>query len=207
MKSSDQRTFSSAFLLPLLLVLAASAFRYAKMKGLVNLPALENFNPWMALAFTGTLVFPQRVSFLLTPLLLLAVSVAAIGAGAVFQWEAAGVYATLTGAAWLASRWRGRLGMAGGLLGVAGCSIAFYVITNTISWASYPYAKDLAGWLQALTTGEPGHPPTWWFLRSSLLSDLGFSVLLLAAARQALARPAVREAMPLPVPVPADVQA
>lgn len=196
MKSSEQRSASSAFLLPLLLVVAAAAYRYAKMKGLVNIPALENFSPWMALAFTGTLVFPQRMSFLLTPLLLLAVSVAAIGPAAVFQWEAVGVYATLAGAAWLASRWRGRLGMVGGLAGVAGCSIAFYVITNTISWASYPYPKNFAGWLHALTIGEAGHPETWKFLRSSLLSDLGFSVLLLAA-QAVTTRASQRKALPL----------
>lgn len=204
MKSSVQRPLSSALLLPLLLVLVAAGYRYAKMKGLVNVPALENFGPWMALAFTGTLVFPRSVPFLLTPLLLLAVSVAAAGSEAIFQWEAVGVYATFAGAAWLASRWRGQLGMLGGLLGVAGCSIAFYVITNTISWASYPYAKDFAGWLQALTTGEQGHAPTWWFLRSSLLSDLGFSVLLLAA-QSTEAR--MRQRKTLPLTVPAEAQA
>ncbi|MGV3663246.1 MAG: DUF6580 family putative transport protein [Prosthecobacter sp.] len=181
MTSSDRRPVSPAFLLPILFVLAAAAFRYAKMKGLVNIPTLENFNPWMALAFTGTLVFPKRVSFLVTPLLLLAVSLAAAGPAAILQWEAVGVYATFAVAAWLASRWRGQTGLMGSLLGVAGCSLAFYVITNTISWASYPYTKDLTGWLQALTTGEPGHLPSWWFLRNSLVSDLGFSILLLAA--------------------------
>jgi hypothetical protein len=32
-----------------------------------------------------------------------------------------------------------------------------------------------------MTTGLPGLPPTIWFLRNSLLSDLAFSCLLLAA--------------------------
>ncbi|HEY1053275.1 MAG TPA: DUF6580 family putative transport protein [Prosthecobacter sp.] len=181
MTSSDRPSASPAFFLPIVLVLVAVAYRYAKMAGVVNIPALENFNPWMALAFTGTLLFPKRVSFLVAPLLLLAVSLAAAGPAAILQWEAVAVYATFAGAAWLASQWRGKLGMVGGLLGVAGCSLAFYVITNTISWVSYPYTKDFAGWLQALTTGEPGHLPSWWFLRNSLVSDLGFSVLLLAA--------------------------
>lgn len=202
MKSSASRPLSSAILLPLLLVLAAAAYRYAKMSGLVHIPALENFNPWMALAFTGTLVFPQRLSFLLTPLLLLVVSLLAAGPAAVLQWEAVGVYATFGAAAWLASRWRDHLGLLGGLLGVAGCSLAFYVITNTISWASYPYTKDFAGWLQALTTGEPGHLPSWWFLRNSLVSDLGFSVLLLAA-HNTEARVRRRRTIPLLVSAPA----
>ena len=74
------------------------------------------------------------------------------------------------------------MGMVGTLLTVAGCSLAFYLLTNTVSWLSSPaYAKTLAGWVQALTTGEPGYLPTWYFLRNSLVSDLGFSLLLLAA--------------------------
>lgn len=181
MTSSDRQSISPAIYLPILLVLVAAAYRYAKMAGMVDIPALENFNPWMALAFTGTLVFPKRFSFLLMPLLLLVITLAAAGPSAVLQWEAVGVYATFAVAAWLASQWRGQIGLVGSLLGVVGCSLAFYVITNTISWASYPYTKDLAGWLQALTTGEPGHLPSWWFLRNSLISDLGFSILLLAA--------------------------
>lgn len=202
MTSSDRPSTSPAFFLPILLVLIAVAYRYAKMAGMVNIPALENFNPWMALAFTGTLLFPKRLSFLLVPLLLLAVTLAAAGPAAVLQWEAVGVYATLAIAAWLASRWRGQIGLVGGLLGVVGGSLAFYVITNTISWASYPYTKDFAGWLQALTTGEPGHLPSWWFLRNSLISDLGFSILLLAA-HNAEARVRQQKAIPLMAPVQA----
>lgn len=181
MTSSDRPSVSPAIFLPLLLVLVAAAFRYAKLAGIVDIPALENFNPWMALAFTGTLLFPKRLSFVMIPLLLLVVTLAAAGPAAVLQWEAVGVYATFGVAAWLASQWRGQIGLMGSLLGVVVCSLAFYVITNTISWASYPYAKDFAGWVQALTTGEPGHLPSWWFLRNSLISDVGFSVLLLAA--------------------------
>lgn len=201
MTSSDRRSISPAIYLPILLVLVAAAYRYAKMAGMVNIPALENFNPWMALAFTGTLVFPKRFSFLLMPLLLLVITLAAAGPSAVVQWEAVGVYATFAVAAWLASQWRGQIGLVGSLLGVVGCSLAFYVITNTISWASYPYTKDLAGWMQALTTGEPGHLPSWWFLRNSLISDVGFSVLLLAA-HNTEAR--VRQQKTIPLMAPAQ---
>lgn len=201
MKSTDSRPLSSAIVLPILLVLVAAAFRYAKLSGMVDIPALENFNPWMALAFTGTLVFPKRLSFLMMPLLLLVVTLAAAGPSAVLQWEAVGVYVTFGVAAWLASQWRGQTGLVGSLLGAAGCSLAFYVITNTISWASYPYSKDLAGWLQALTTGEPGHLPSWWFLRNSLISDVGFSILLLAA-HNTEAR--VRQQKTIPLVAPAQ---
>jgi hypothetical protein len=178
MPSTDSRPASRAFLLPLALIIAAAAFRWAKLKGYVTLEALENFTPWMALAFTGTLIFSKRVPFLLIPLLLAVVDIAATG----LHVEALAVYLCFGTAAFLASRWRGRMGMVGTLLGVAGCSLAFYLLTNTVSWISAPaYAKTLSGWLQALTTGEPGYLPTWYFLRNSLVSDLGFSLLLLAA--------------------------
>ncbi len=183
MTSSDSRPSSRAFLLPLVLLIAAAAFRWAKLKGYVTIEVLENFSPWMALAFTGTLVFSKRISFLLIPLLLVAIDAAATGS-AVLHWEALVVYACFAVAALLASRWRGQMSLLGSLLGVAGCSLVFYLITNTVAWISNPvsaYSKDLAGWLQALTTGEPGHLPSWWFLRNSLVSDFGFSLLLLAA--------------------------
>ncbi len=183
MPPSDSRPTSRAFLLPLVLLIAAAAFRWAKLKGYVTIEVLENFGPWMALAFTGTLIFSKRVSFLLIPLLLVVIDVAATGA-AVLHWEALVVYACFAIAALLASRKRGQVGLLGSLLGVAACTLVFYLITNTVAWISNPvsaYSKDLAGWVQALTTGEPGHLPSWWFLRNSLVSDLGFSLLLLAA--------------------------
>ncbi|MFC5455919.1 DUF6580 family putative transport protein [Prosthecobacter fluviatilis] len=183
MTSSDFRPVSRAFFLPLLLIIAAAAFRWAKLKGYVTFEVLENFSPWMALAFTGTLVFPRRVSFLLIPLLLVLIDATATGA-AVLHWEALVVYACFASSALLASRWRGHMSLLGTLLGVTGCAIAFYFITNTVSWLSNPvsaYAMNFSGWLQAVTTGEPGHLPTWFFLRNSLVSDLGFSLLLLAA--------------------------
>ncbi len=183
MTSSDSRPASRAFLLPLALIVAAAAFRWAKLKGFVTLELLENFTPWMALAFTGTLIFSKRVPFLLIPLLLVLIDTAATGAG-VLHWEALVVYGCFAAAALLASRRRGQMSLLGSLVGVVGCSLAFYLITNTIAWISNPvsaYAHDFSGWVQAVTTGEPGHLPSWWFLRNSLVSDLAFSLLLLAA--------------------------
>jgi uncharacterized membrane protein len=178
MTSSNSRPASRAFLLPLALIVAAAAFRWAKLKGYITVEALENFTPWMALAFTGTLIFSKRVPFLLIPLLLAAVDIIATG----LHREALTVYLCFGVAALLASRWRGSMGMVGTLLGVAGCSLVFYLTTNTVAWLSNPaYTQNLAGWVQALTTGEPGYLPSWYFLRNSLVSDLGFSLLLLAA--------------------------
>ncbi len=68
--------------------------------------------------------------------------------------------------------------LCGGLLG----AVLFYLITNTASWLYNPeYAKTLAGWLQALTNGTPGYPPTWTFFRNTLLSGGLFTGLFAGA--------------------------
>lgn len=171
-----------SLVLPMLFVLAAAVFRYLKLTHAIQVPMLENFAPWMALAFTGTLVFSRRVPFWVLPVVLLAVDFAATGAAGVMHKEAVVVYGLFALAAWFGGRMRGQIGLTGALLGVLGCSVAFYVVTNTVSWFTDPgYAKTLGAWLQALTTGLPNLTPTYEFFRRSLLSDVAFSCLLLAA--------------------------
>ncbi len=76
------------------------------------------------------------------------------------------------------TNWWNLLG--GGLLG----AVLFYFITNTASWLYNPeYAKTLAGWLQALTTGLPNFPSTWEFFRNTLLSGGLFTGLFVAAMK------------------------
>jgi len=70
--------------------------------------------------------------------------------------------------------------LGGGLLG----AVIFYLITNTASWLYDPgYAKTLAAWFQALTTGLPGLPPTWEFFRNTLLSGGLFTALFVGAMK------------------------
>jgi hypothetical protein len=70
--------------------------------------------------------------------------------------------------------------LCGGLLGAA----LFYLITNTNSWIQDPgYPKTLAGWIQALTQGIPGFPPTWMFFRNTLLSGGLFTGLFVGAMK------------------------
>src|SRR5688572_5827100 len=70
--------------------------------------------------------------------------------------------------------------LGGGLLG----AIVFYIVSNTASWFYDPgYAKTLAGWFQALTTGLPGYPPTWEFFRNTLLSGGLFTGLFVGAMK------------------------
>ncbi len=58
---------------------------------------------------------------------------------------------------------------------MAASSLAFYVLTNSFSFMFDPaYAKNLSGWMQSLTAGVPGFPPTWVFFVRSLAADLAF---------------------------------
>jgi hypothetical protein len=177
---------------PLMLIVSALALRWMKLEseGMILLP---NFSPWMALAFTGTLVMSQALPWFVWPMALLLINVVVLGISSALDVQSLSIYAI---AAFVASRYRGRLSIAQGLLGVAACSLTFYLFTNTAAWITQPdYVKNFAGWLQANTTGIPGFAPTWTFLRSSLLSDLGFSALLMIACK---AEARVRETVSMP---------
>jgi hypothetical protein len=70
--------------------------------------------------------------------------------------------------------------LCGGLLG----AVLFYLVTNTASWLYNPeYAKTLAGWIQALSNGLPGYPPTWTFFRNTLMSGGLFTGLFAGAMK------------------------
>lgn len=73
----------------------------------------------------------------------------------------------------------------GSLLG----AILFYLITNTGAWLENPaYAKSLAEWFRALTTGTNGWPETWTFFRNTLLSSGLFTGLISAMLQAADAK-------------------
>ena len=75
--------------------------------------------------------------------------------------------------------------LGGGILG----AILFYLITNTASWLYNPeYPKTFAGWIQALTNGTQGNPPTWTFFRNTLISG-GLFTGLFAGAFKLTAEP------------------
>ncbi|GAA5143073.1 hypothetical protein GCM10023213_30120 [Prosthecobacter algae] len=183
---SDSRAPAPLLWVPLLLVLLALGLKWMKLNS-DGMSLLPNFSPWMALAFTGTLVFPRgTIPWWAWPLMLVGIDFAAMGG----QFLAMGaghpevylMYVLYGVAAWAANQMRGQAGILQTLLGATACSLVFYVVTNVLSWwTMHEYSKSLEGLVQALTTGLPGFPPTWVFLRNSLLSDLGFSALLLIA--------------------------
>jgi hypothetical protein len=168
---------------PLALLTFALAWRVVKL----NLGAadpLPNFAPWMALAFAGAALAPTSWPFWIIPAAMLLVDAVT---PASMLWAAPLYVAVVYGCIFLASL-AGRvlrsrqIGVLGTLGGTVLCSIGFYVVTNTFSWVTDPtYAKTGFGWVQALTTGVPGYPPTWTFLRNALIGDTFFASLLLIA--------------------------
>jgi hypothetical protein len=70
------------------------------------------------------------------------------------------------------------------LAGAAGAALAFYFLTNAVSFLALPlYPKSPLGFVQAEWTGPVGFGPTWVFLRNALTSNLLFTGLALLAHR------------------------
>jgi hypothetical protein len=165
-------------LLAVLLIIAASAWRVVAAWE----PSLANFAPLMALAFCGGVYFRDRRMWLV-PFVALVVSdlyldhYYATQFGYQWNFGAAGIRALCFVLAiffgWVVSTRKSWWNLFAGCLGGA---VAFYLVTNTHSWwYDLSYAKTSAGWWQAMTIGHPEFPPTLFFFRSSLVSDLFFT--------------------------------
>lgn len=142
---------------------------------------LHNFAPVAAVALCGAVYLPRRFAVAL-PVAMLFLSDVVLN---VFHYhqplltvEILPRYVALALIAGLGLALRGRARFGGLLAASFAGSLIFYVLTNTGSWIYEPgYAKTFAGWLQALTTGLPGFPPTWTFYQNTLASDLLFTAL------------------------------
>ena len=96
----------------------------------------------------------------------------------VVNWMILALFVVL--AKWLARRRSYGRVFLGTLIG----ALLFYLVSNTVSWMVNPaYAKTLAGWVQALTVGLPGFPPTWLFGLKSLLGTGLFTGLFAGAMK------------------------
>ena len=70
--------------------------------------------------------------------------------------------------------------IASGMLG----GIAFFAVTNAVSWSPDPgYPKTLTGLVQAFTVGKPGFPPTWLFFRNAAAGGALFTAVIVYAIR------------------------
>ena len=145
---------------------------------------LPNFSPLMAAALCGALFIPGWLG-LVVPVAALLISDSLLnihdGLPAISSqvlWTLP-CYLLAVGLGWMIREYRGGLGTIMGATLVS--SFMFYLVTNTGSWlglAAYP--QSFAGWVQAITTGLPGYPPTWMFFRNSLVSDLLFAACFVA---------------------------
>ena len=96
----------------------------------------------------------------------------------VVNWMILALYVVL--AKWLA----GRRSIGRVFLGTLIGALLFYLVSNTVSWMVNPaYAKTIVGWVQALTVGLPGFPPTWLFGLKSLLGTGLFTGLFAGAMK------------------------
>lgn len=142
---------------------------------------IQNFSPLAALILCGAAYLPRRWALAL-PLAALFLSDLLLNGlryhEPLFSWDMVPHYFAFGVIAALGWALRGRTGQ-GRIFGASVLgSVLFYLITNTAAWVTKPeYASGFAGWLQALTTGLPGHAPTWLFFRSTLVSDLIFTAL------------------------------
>ena len=174
---------------PILLVLIAIVYRVViGVAGMDQMQWLHNFSPMAAIALCGAIYFPRKIAilaplaaFFVSDLILNAYYLATPHVTSIVSVRMIPEYLALGLAAALGWKLRANP-KAGRILGASVLgSIAFYVITNTGDWLAEPlYAKNAAGWVQALTTGLPGYPPTIAFFRNTVASDLLFTAMFIA---------------------------
>ncbi len=183
MNSESRPSSDCSVWLPLMLLACGIGFRAWKLH-LGAADCCPGVAPWMAMAFTGAVVFPRALPWWVWPAAMLGTDLLMQGGRSLEvlsgMWL---VYVCWAAAAVWGGRLRPKAGVFGTLGGAIVCSLGFYLITSTQAWLANPiYAKTLAGWAQALTFGDPAwSPPAYVFMLRSLMSDIGLSLLLLAA--------------------------
>jgi hypothetical protein len=166
-----------------LLILSAVAYRI--VTGLFapsNAIGWLNFAPLAAIALCAAAYFPAKYKFSV-PMITLLLSDVVLNIHYGFSFLSPFVLSHYIGFALvgcLGLLLQKRASWKTLLHGSIAASLIFYGITNSVSWLYDPgYAKNFAGWVQALTVGLPayGATPTWMFFRNSLVSDLFFTAL------------------------------
>jgi len=176
----------------LALLLFGAFFRVLRVE--VAPEVLPNFSPLMASALCGALFLPGWIG-LIVPVAALLVSDVVLNAhygapvlSVQLLWTLPG-YLVAVALGWSL---RGRSGLLPVLGGTLAASVFFYLVTNTGSWLGLmAYPQTFSGWVQALTTGLPGYPPTWTFFRNSLAGDLLFAACFVVVERALATRKSV----------------
>ncbi len=177
--------------LALALIVLAAAWRMVA----VYVPALSNFAPLMALAFCGAVYFRDKRMWLV-PFAALMLSDLfldyhyATTFNETWTWPSVAIRLVCFGLALIlgavVAQRKSWLNLFSGALAGA---VVFYLATNTDAWIRDPYyVKSAAGWWQAMTVGRPEFPPTLFFFRNTLMSDLLFTGLFAAVMEFAALR-------------------
>jgi len=175
------------------LVMTALAVAY-RLVAAITLE-IPNFSPIMALSFCGAIYLREKWLWAV-PFAALVLSDAFLNHYYLvrydYGWEITGTllrygcYGAALGLGWLVARHRSWSTLFGGALAA---SFIFYLVTNTAAWAvDEKYVQSLAGWWQAMTIGHPEYPPTIFFFKNSLISDLSFTALFAAVMEYAALR-------------------
>lgn len=150
-----------------------------------NLPAMANFVPLVAVAFVSSAFITSRLAWILPLIGLLLADIVLNchhGFAPIAPWTAVSLacYALI---ACFGRRLNGPERSPSTVLkGTFISVLGFYLVSNSFAFVGNPlYPQSLAGWLQALSFGIPGYPPTLLFLRNSLLGNLGFTAIYLLA--------------------------
>lgn len=151
---------------------------------------LSNFSPMAAVVLCSAIFLPMRIALPLAFGSLLISDIIlnmhyGVGADIGFFAKYAAFALVFAFGTWY--RRKSTPALPGIFASVLGGAIVFYLISNTGAWITSPaYAKTFGGWLQALTVGVPGFPPTWTFFRNSLAGDLVFTTLFVLCVRPVL---------------------
>jgi hypothetical protein len=164
------------------LIFAVVSFRLTA--GLSGMDGIANFSPMAAVVLCGAAFLPKRfaiavplAAMLITDIVLnLHYKVPVFSGGmALIYLGYAAIFLIGLQLRDRASRGAYQWKLFGGA--IAG-SFLFYLLSNTGAWFASPgYAKTLAGWWQSQTVGLAPFPPSYLFLRNSLVGDLFFTGL------------------------------
>ncbi len=171
----------------IVIIFSVIAFRLvATLFGGENGSFLANFSPMAALVLCGAAFLPKKWA-LAIPLAALLVSDVLLNIYyqvAPVTWVTAGIFVAFGMVAGIGWALRGRRSLPLLLGATVLGTIAFYLVTNTVSFFVSPaYPPTVGGWVQCLTVGTPGFPPTYLFFRNSLVGDLLFTGLFVVCVR------------------------
>jgi hypothetical protein len=196
------QTYFAVMLPTIVLILATTAYRICY--ALAGAPASwANFSPVAAILLCSAAYLPRKALLLvaLGPLvvadLLLNVHYHAplIDTGMLSRYFCFGLIVLLGFALRQKHKYKALCIFAAAAAG----SCLFFVVTNTATWFSSPdYFRSFEGWWQALTAGLPGYPPTLFFFRNTLLSDLLFTALFLTTQAASAKSPDRHSDAPFP---------